>query len=52
MDYNRVAVIFFNRNGDFLFESGGPSMFKMPTVAAVDDFNKVYVADSNMIMGF
>ncbi|MEK7313139.1 MAG: 6-bladed beta-propeller, partial [Deltaproteobacteria bacterium] len=52
VDYNRVAVIFFNRNGDFLFEFGGPSMFKMPTVAAVDDFNKVYVADSNMIRVF
>lgn len=52
VDYNRVAVIFFNRNGDFLFEFGGPSLFKLPTVAAVDDFNKVYVADSNVIRVF
>ena len=52
VDYNRVAVIFFNRNGDFLFEFGGPSLFKMPTVAAVDEFNKVYVADSNVIRVF
>ncbi len=52
-DYNRTAVIFFNRNGDFLFEFGGPTTFKTPTVAAVDDFDRVYVADaSNTIIVF
>lgn len=52
VDYNRVAVLFFNRNGDFLFEFGGPTIFKMPIIAAVDDFDKLYVVDSNVIRVF
>lgn len=46
VDINRLMVIFFDRQGKFLFEFGGPMLFKLPRAAAVDDKNRVYVFDA------
>ncbi|MEK7828936.1 MAG: OmpA family protein, partial [Deltaproteobacteria bacterium] len=47
VETNRAAVIFFDREGKFLFEFGGPEIFKWPRAVAVDDKNRVYVSDSS-----
>ncbi|GEM_PF-3500268 len=47
VETNRAAVIFFDREGKFLFEFGGPEVFKWPRAVAVDDKNRVYVSDSS-----
>ena len=53
VDINRIAVIFFDRKGGFVFEIGGPQVFRMPRAVAVDDNNRVYVSDgSNLIRVF
>ncbi|MDP2681421.1 MAG: OmpA family protein [Deltaproteobacteria bacterium] len=47
VETNRAAVIFFDREGKFIFEFGGPEIFKWPRAVAVDDKNRVYVSDSS-----
>ena len=46
VETNRAAVIFFDREGKFIFEFGGPEIFRWPRAVAVDDKNRVYVSDS------
>lgn len=46
VDTNRVAVIFFDRDGKFLFELGGPEIFRWPRAVAVDNKDRVYISDA------
>lgn len=46
VETNRAAIIFFDREGTYLFEFGGPEVLKWPRTVAVDDKNRVYVSDS------
>lgn len=46
VDTNRIAVIFFDRNGKFLFEFGGAEIFKWPSAVAADARGRIYVSDS------
>lgn len=53
VDINRIAVIFFDRDGNFVFEIGGPEVFRWPRAVAVDDYNRVYVSDgTNLVRVF
>src|SRR3989338_4154118 len=45
LDINRAATIFFDREGNFLFEFGGPELFKWPRAVAADDEGRIYVTD-------
>lgn len=47
LDLNRYQVIFFDRQGKFLFEFGGSDIFKTPSAVAVDDKERVYVFDAS-----
>lgn len=47
LDTNRVAVIFFDREGKFLFEFGGSELFKWPRAVAADDEGRIYVSDGS-----
>lgn len=46
VDSNRIAVIFFDRNGKFLFEFGGAEIFKWPSAVAVDARGRIYLSDA------
>jgi len=50
VETNRAAIIFFDREGKFLFEFGGPEILKWPRAVAVDDNNRVYVSDSSQMV--
>lgn len=51
VDFNRLALIIFSKEGEFLFEIGGESLFGGPNaVAAYND--RVYVSDSGRIRAF
>jgi DNA-binding beta-propeller fold protein YncE len=45
LDLNRLAAIFFDRNGNFLFEFGGAQTFRGPVAGAVDERGRVYIGD-------
>lgn len=45
LDTNRVATIFFDIEGNFLFEFGGPELFKWPRAVEADDEGRIYVTD-------
>lgn len=47
VDINRVAVIFFARDGKYLFEFGGVELFNWPRAIATDDYDRVYIADGS-----
>jgi outer membrane protein OmpA-like peptidoglycan-associated protein len=47
LDINRLAAIFFDREGNFLFEFGGPDVFLSPRTIAVDDKGRVYIYDAS-----
>lgn len=52
LDINRLEVIFFDRNGNFTFEFGGPNTFHSPSSVAVDNKDRVYIFDSRKIRVF
>lgn len=47
LDTNRVATIFFDREGNFLFEFGGSDIFLWPRAVAADDEGRIYVTDGS-----
>jgi DNA-binding beta-propeller fold protein YncE len=47
LDSNRIAVIFFDMEGNFLFEFGGPRTFIAPRTVAADAKGRVYVYDGS-----
>ena len=47
LDSNRFMVIAFSREGNFLFEFGGPQMFSWPGTLAVDSSGRIYVFDGS-----
>lgn len=50
-DWNRLTVIIFDKDGEFLFEIGGSNLFQGPNaVAAYDD--RIYVSDGGVIRAF
>lgn len=51
VDWNRVAVIVFDKEGEFLFEVSGSDIFKGPNAVAAYD-NRIYVADGSIIRVF
>lgn len=46
VDANRMMVIFFDYNGNTLFEFGGPFLFSWPRAVAVDKKGRVFVSDN------
>jgi DNA-binding beta-propeller fold protein YncE len=46
LDVNRLAALFFDRSGKFLFEFGGPQTFRGPRSAAVDERGRIYIGDA------
>jgi DNA-binding beta-propeller fold protein YncE len=46
VDINRLAALFFDRSGKFLFEFGGPQTFRSPRTAAVDARGRIYIGDA------
>lgn len=47
VDLNRVAVIFFDREGNFLYEFGGSKLFSWPKSIALDSRGRVYIGDGS-----
>jgi len=45
VDINRAAVIYFDREGNFLYEFGGDNLLYKPTSSVIDNKGRVYVAD-------
>jgi DNA-binding beta-propeller fold protein YncE len=45
VDFNRLAALFFDRSGEFLFEFGGAQTFRGPRSAAVDEMGRIYIGD-------
>lgn len=50
VDVNRYMVIVFNREGEYLFEFGGPRVFFMPRSIAVDEKDRIYVLDNTNVV--
>jgi len=50
VDSNRMMVIFFDFDGNTLFEFGGPRLFSWPRAIAVDKNGYVFVADNSGII--
>src|SRR3990170_6812596 len=47
LDINRLQAIFFDREGKFLFEFGGPDVFLAPRAVATDDQGRIYIFDGS-----
>ena len=47
LDINRLQAIFFDREGNFLFEFGGPDVFLAPRAITTDDKGRVYIYDAS-----
>ena len=47
LDINRLQAIFFDREGKFLFEFGGPDVFLAPRAITTDDKGRVYIYDGS-----
>jgi hypothetical protein len=46
VDLNRYMVIFFNTEGRYLFELGGPTTFNRPSTVTMDERGRFYVSDT------
>lgn len=51
VDWNRLAVIVFDKEGEFLFEVSGADIFRGPNAVAAYD-NRIYVSDGSIIRVF
>lgn len=52
VDFNRVAVIYFNQSGAFTYEFGGPNTFQSPTQLAIDKRGRLFILDGASIKIF
>ncbi len=50
VDANRMMIIFFDFEGNTLFEFGGPRLFSWPRAIAVDKNGYVFVADNSGVI--
>ena len=47
VDMNRLAIVYFDREGNFLYEFGGSDIFSWPSEVALDSRGRVYVGDAS-----
>ncbi len=50
VDSNRMMVIFFDYEGNTLFEFGGPRVFSWPRAVAVDSRGRIFIADNSGVI--
>lgn len=51
-DFNRIAVILFNFDGEFIYEFGSESLFRIPSTVRVDNKGRLFVVDGEFVRVF